>query len=251
MKHIFLFPLLGLIFMLPTTASRGQENKDLRLCINAGITYSNTIGKGTVDDSWINGYPPDCYTNSSAGKDFLMGKKFGIGLLKELNKIFSVGFDLNYEEKGCKIPITHLSYVAHINGSFQNISKEVDERSSIRLKYIVLPIKFEARHKMLYFQSGLYTGVLIDADDYGKINVDGQEFEFNRDKDSRYSRVDVGVLISTGVAVPISEKDILKFGLSGNWNLTGNESRGMIPGYKDDWYNQSFSFEIRFERIIK
>ena len=241
-RHIIIF-----LFVLIPIATYGQEsNKAIRFSINAGMTYSNTIGKGIVEDSWINGYPPDCYTNSSAGDDFIFGKKFGIGLIKDLNKTFSIGLDLNYEEKGCKIPITHLSYLINSNGSYELVQQEVDEKSNIKLKYLVLPFKLETRFKMFYLQYGIYGGILLDADDYGEI--DGIDFE--RDKDGRYSLLDLGVLVGLGTRIPLSDKNIVKIGVNGNWNITGNETRGMIPGYKYHWYNQSFNFEIKFERKI-
>ena len=227
--------------------SYGQENeKDLRFSINWGIMYSNTIGKGIVEDSWINGYPPDCYTNSSASDDFIVGKKFGIGLNKDLTKTFSIGVDLNYEEKGCKIPITHLSYLTSSNGSYELVEQDIDEKSNIRLKYLVLPLKLETRFKMIYFQSGIYCGILLDADEYGEING----IDFKNDPDSRYALMDIGVLVGLGARIPLTNKNIIKFGLNGNWNITGNDTRGMIPGYKYHWYNQSFNLEIKFERKL-
>lgn len=239
--------IIYLLLVLISISTYGQEsNKELRFSINAGMTYSNMIGKGIVEDSWINGYPPDCYTNSSASDLFILGKKFGIGLIKDLNKTFSIGLDLNYEEKGCKIPITHLSYLTSTNGSYELVEREVDEKSSIKLKYLTLPFKLETRFKTIYFQSGIYGGVLLDADDYGEI--DGIDFE--RDKDSRYSLLDLGVLVGLGARIPLSDKNIVKIGVNGNWNLTGTESRGMTPGYKYHWYNQSFNLEIKFERKI-
>lgn len=239
--------LINLLLVLISISTYGQEsNKEIRLSINTGITYSNMIGKGIVEESWINGYPPDCYTNSSASDVFKLGKKFGIGLIKDLNKTFSVGLDLNYEEKGCKIPITHLSYLTSSNGSYELVEQEVNEKSNIKLKYLTLPFILETRYKMIYLQSGIYGGILLDADDSGKIN--GVDYE--RDKDGRYSLLDLGVLIGLGTRIPISEKNIVKVGLNGNWNLTGNDSRGMTPGYKYHWYNQSFNFELKFERKI-
>lgn len=238
--------IIFLLVIISITTYGQESNKAIRFSINAGMTYSNTIGKGIVENSWINGYPPDCYTNSSASDDFIFGKKFGIGLIKDLNKTFSIGFDLNYEEKGCKIPITHLSYLISTNGSYELVEREVDEKSSIKLKYLVLPFKLETRFKTIYFQSGIYGGILLDADDYGKI--DGIDFE--RDKDGRYSLLDLGVLVGLGARIPLSDRNIVKIGVNGNWNITGNESRGMIPGYKYRWYNQSYNLEIKFERKI-
>jgi hypothetical protein len=244
--------LLGLIIILITSKAIGQvENECLRLNFNTGITCSNTIGKGIVDSSWINGYPPDCYTNSSASNDFIIGKKFGIGLSRVIDKIFSIGIDINYEEKGCKIPITHISYLINTNGTYKLVEQKIDEKSKIKLKYFVIPIKLETRFKFFYINSGIYTGLMFDSDDYGKLTINNQEIKFKRDNDGRYSLLDFGVLFGTGVSIPIAEKNNIKFGLTGNWNITGNDGRGMTPGYKYHWYNQSFNFEIRFERKIK
>ena len=118
------------------------------------MTCSNTIGEGIVEDSWINGYPPDCYTNSSASIDFILGKKFGIGFINDFNKTFSIGLDLNYEEKGCKIPITRLSYLTSSNGTYELVQKEVNEKSNIKLKYLVLPIEKSVNHVSLKLSEG-------------------------------------------------------------------------------------------------
>lgn len=214
-----------------------ESNRETWFSINAGISFSNTIGKGTVDESFLNGNPPDSYTNSSAGRNFIIGKKFGIGLIKDLNKKFSIGLDVNYEEKGCRIPISNIWY--------HGTSEAVDEHSNIKLKYIVLPLKLETRFKLIYIESGIYAGILLDADDYGTIN--GVRFE--RDKDSRYSLLDIGVLLGIGKRIPLSDNNTIQLGINGNWNITGNDGRSMTPGY-DHWYNQSFNLEVRFQRKI-
>lgn len=251
MKHFYiLIPLfLSLNFNLygqnnDEGKSSNEGSNDFRFRINAGMTLSNTIGKGTVEDSFINGYPPDCYTNSSAARHFIPGKKLGIGFMKDLNEKFSIGLDINYEEKGCRIPISFLSYRINTNGTSELIQQEVDEKSNIKLKYIVLPLKLETRLKKLFIESGIYSGILLDADDYGKIN--GVRFE--RDKDGRYSLLDIGVVIGLGKRIPLSAKSNLILAINGNWNLTGNDGRGMIPGYGYHWYNQSFSLDVRYER---
>ncbi len=235
------------VLVLISISSYGQENKkEMRFSINVGITYSNMFGKGIIKDSWIHGYPPDCYTNGSASDKFILGKKIGIGVTKELNKTFSIGLDLNYEEKGCIIPITNLSYSTGSNDSYKLVQKEVDENTNIKLKYLVIPLKLETIFKIFYLQSGIYTGILLDADDYGEI--DGVKFE--RDKDGRYSFFDLGLLVGFGTNISLSEKTFLRIGVNGNWNITGNDGRGMQPKYKHHWYNQSFNLEMKFERKI-
>lgn len=241
MKHLHIPLLLLLLTSIDlfgqnteTVSSEGY-NPTFRFTINTGVTLSNAIGKGTDKESNLNGYPPDCYTNGSAGTHFILGKKFGVGFIKDLNKKFSIGLDINYEEKGSRIPVSFIWYDGN--------PLAIDEKSNIRLKYIVLPLKLETRLKKMYLESGIYAGVLIDADDYGTING----IYFERDKDGRYSRMDIGVGVGIGKRIPLSSKSILKVGIKGNWNVTNNESRGMTPG-GEFWFNQSFNFEIRFER---
>lgn len=248
-SNIIILQFLILFFSI---GSYGQEiDNGLRLNFNLGPTYSNMIGKGIIENSWINGYPPDCYTNGSASDNFILGKKIGMGIIKDINKTFSFGIDLNYEEKGCRIPITYISYLTEINGSLERIRKYVNEKSNIKLKYLIIPMTLETKFKIFYIQTGFYSGILLDADDYGTIRIDNQELGFERDKDGRYFLFDIGILFGTGIIIPISDKNTLKFGVNGNWNVTGNDGRGMTPRYKYHWYNQSYNFEIRYERKIK
>lgn len=248
MKTFHILFLLFLLHFILTINLSGQNtaeiksfdegSSELRFCLNTGLTFSNAIGKGTDNVSFLNGYPPDCYTNSSAGTHFIFGKKFGIGFIKDLNQKFSIGLDINYEEKGCRIPVT---YIWH-----QGIAQAIDEKSNIRLKYIVLPIRLETRFKKMYLESGIYAGVLLDADDYGTVN----RIRFERDKDGRYSLIDVGVGVGVGKRIPLSAKSILKLGFTGNWNVTGNESRGMTPGSDHNWFNQNFNLQVNYETML-
>jgi hypothetical protein len=137
----------GLLIILISLNSFGQEpDKELKTNINTGFTYSNMIGKGIVNSSWINGYPPDCYTNYSASNDYITGLSFGVGILKDINKSFSYCFGLDYEEKGCKIPITHFSYLIESGGFHELVQQETNMKSNIRLKYLVIPAKMEGIH---------------------------------------------------------------------------------------------------------
>lgn len=245
MKRLILY--ISLLLVLFVVNAFGQDgNKCLFFGIHAGLNYSNIIGAGIVENSWINGYPPDCYTNSSASNDFTMGISFGAGMRKQFNKTYSLGFDLNYEEKGCKIPLTHLSYPLYENGIYTVIEQEISAKSNIKLKYLQVPVKIEKRFRKIYIQSGIYGGILMDADDYGKI----LGIYFERDKDSRYALLDVGVLVGFGIMLPVTTTDDIKIGLNGNWNLSGNDGRSMTPGYEHHWYNQCFNLEIRYEKKI-
>jgi|GEM_PF-2756062 len=242
--HLLIFLILVIssdVFGQNTQKNRpaNENNHAFRFTINTGVTFSNAFGKGTDKESNINGYPPDCYTNGSAGTHFILGKKIGIGFIKDLNDKFSIGLDINYEEKGSRIPVSFIWY--------EGKPQAIDEKSNIRLKYIALPLKLETRFKKMYVQSGIYAGVLLDADDYGTING----IYFERDKDSRYSRIDIGVGVGFGKRIPLSAKSILKLGINGNWSLIDNEARAMTPGDPQSWFNQSLNFEIRFERKIK
>jgi len=223
-----------------------SNNNGWRFGINLGITYSNTIGKGTVENSMIIGEPPDCYTNSSAASGFILGKKFGIGIVNSINKTFSLSLDVNYEEKGCKIPLTEISYLESIQGPYILNN----QKSNIRLKYISLPLKLETKFDWFYIKTGIYVGVLVDADDYGELRINDQKIKFERDKDGRYSKFDLGGIIGAGISIPLSKIDFLKFGLNGQWNILGNDPQYVSPEYWKHWYNQSFSLEIRFEREI-
>jgi len=219
-KKYYILPLI----LLCTLKSFSQDDfKDYKFGVNTGITYSNMIGDGIVKNSWINGIS---YVNNPASDKYIVGKKFGIELEKGVSKIFSWGVALNYEEKGCKIPIVG------------------NADANIRLRYLVIPATIESNFKYFYLQAGLYCGTLLIAKDYGTVLLNGKEYNYNGNFD-RYSLFDLGALFSIGINIPFENESVLKFGLKGNWNLNGVERRGMTPK-QDKFYNQSYCFEIRY-----
>lgn len=217
----------------------------IRLGINTGLTYSNMFGKGVSNETSVYYfYDGDGYSNRKAGKNFIPGFQGGVGINLDFNKTFSLGIDVNYEEKGCRIPISDVKYET------VNITVS-DEYAKKKLRYLVLPVKMEVRYKMLYANVGVYTGVLLDADDKVNLSLGDQEVVFNND--TRYSLIDFGATVGVGVSIPLSQKDFLKIGISGDWNLTGVDQRGMLDDISGriPYYNQSLKFGIRYERKVK
>lgn len=247
--------IIGIIFILVSVNLYSQNNNaKFGYSINVGLEYSNMIGNGINNDTRSINYPPNTKTYSDGTKNFTFGKKIGFGLVKDLNRDFLLAFDFNYEEKGCKVPIHSLTYSTSL-GVYETYNLSNEEMSYIKLKYLTIPVKIEKQIKHFYFQSGIYFGLILAASNHGDININNQVLDYKTDKKSSYSNEDVGVLFGSGILIPILKNNILKLGIVGNWSIIGSDRNltSYIPIEKDSnkIYNQSFIFEIRFEKQIK
>jgi hypothetical protein len=248
----------SLILLLVISGYAQETAKGLKLSCNAGCMLSNMIGKGCVDNAEVYGglsYYTH-YTNASAGRKFLAGYKFGLGIAFDFTQIISLDLDINYEEKGCLIPVNKIwlgkgSFDEH--GNYEEDYVSVKAFSKIRLRYFVVPIKTEIRYKMFYVAPGIYTAFLVDAQDYGAFHLKNQEIIINTKRTWKYSFLDFGVLLNIGIAVPLSLNDFLKIGIGGAWNITNIKKREgkRFDVVEASFYNQSYSLEVKYERKIK
>ncbi|MDR2980304.1 MAG: hypothetical protein LBV02_07705 [Bacteroidales bacterium] len=121
--------------------------KEIKLSINAGFHLSNMIGKGVQkgDNIFISAYStndsPDwyeCYGLYAGGYNGLLpGYKFGLGITFDMNTFFAWGFDLNFETKGCRIPIKEIitSYYTTITDPFFTSTLE-EKKKHCRIKFV-------------------------------------------------------------------------------------------------------------------
>lgn len=216
---------------------------------------SNMIGKGTLDYEQlsINRKSEGEYSahlNAYACDKFSPNYKFGMGMMFDIHDLFSIGFDVNYETKGYKMPIKPL-WISDI-GSYDGQYIDTDLTATIRIHYFVLPFNAEIHYKMFYFSAGIYTGVLLDSRYKIAFMYENQEFNINNKIRRGYALIDIGAHFNTGVLIPISQKDFLKIGVGGAWNIS-RTSKWML--YIDivppPFYSQVFSVELKYERKIK
>lgn len=225
--------------LLLSTCLHGQTRSEtLRWTINAGVTYSNATGD-VDNESFVDIDSKNIYTNGSAGKEFIVGKKLGLGISKDISQWLSFMADFNYEEKGSKIPITSYSYIKED----KRIQQKIDKKASLKLRYLILPLKVELRYKQLFLEGDLYGGFLLNAYDYGEINA----ICYKYDKSGLYTKFDGGITLGIGTRIKVSDKNRIKVGLGGSWNLPGNQSILAGSG-SSNFYNQTYSIDLKFER---
>ena len=245
-----------------------NSDKGIKLNINVGGHFSNMIGDVQKDDNLFlgihneNGYfmRYNAYNLNAGGYSGLLpGYKLGLGITFDITKNFAWGFDLNYQTKGCLIPMKELivSYYYITTYPVYTSSDEVKRfsasnfHSKIRLNYLVIPVKTEFKYKKFYCMQGIYIGVLLNAVNTTKFDYESQNFDLRYTPTSHYSRIDFGVFLNTGFCFPLSKRDFIKVGLVGEWNVSGIEGRGLLGGHYSFFSNQVLGIELKYEIKVK
>ena len=232
-----------------------NAEKGIKLNFNAGFHFSNMIGEGIEKSSYFHLHKKqfNSYTGEvgdAVCSKFLPGYKFGIGITFDKTKYFAWGFDLNFETKGCQIPIERICvYDDYEFISCDNTSSQL--LSTIRLNYLVLPVRFEFKYKKIYFMPGAYTGFLLKANETTKLDYENQHLDFRNDISYWYAPIDLGVFLNTGFCIPLSENNSIKIGLVGEWNVNGLRKRGLKGGVYRFYSNQVLGLELKYELKIK
>ncbi|MDR1757571.1 MAG: outer membrane beta-barrel protein [Bacteroidales bacterium] len=232
------------------------DTRGVYVTFNTGFSLSDMIDPGIQKQGSLNirlysdgKYPLSSSFQQRACARISPNYKLGVGMLFDITRLFALGFDINYEAKGCQIPLQTL----WIDDSNWSSPLNVDAMGTIRLHYLVLPFKTEIHYKMFYFSTGIYTGILLGENRIATVMYQDEKHKFIENVDFQhrnYSWIDFGVFFNTGVRVPLSAKDFLKIGVGGTWNVTGirriREGGSNLP-----YYNQVFTLELRYERKIK
>jgi hypothetical protein len=259
MKKIILF----FVLQLTVVSMYAQHtDKGIKLSCNAGFLYSNLLGGGTRSSSWIyareNPVAAESdlgYVDSPKGKEFIPGYKAGLGVIVDFTKAFALNIDINYEQKGSKIPISKVLYRSFQGGRAAfPLSESSDNYAKLILRQIVVPVKAELRYKMIYISPGLYMGMLLEARERGEIHIgDHHDVVVDNNYKEHCSFMDFGALMGVGVNIPLSQKQALKVGIGGAWSVTGNNAHqwGRVGVPIEPIYSQSFSLELKYEFKIK
>jgi hypothetical protein len=244
--------------------------KGIKLNINAGFYFSNMIGKDVQkDDNLFLGvhsedgylkYYDDYNLNAGGYKGLLPGYKFGFGITFDVTKYFACGVDLNFQTKGCLIPMKELIVSYYNTTTYPIYTSDIEVKrfpasnfhSKIKLNYIVIPIRAEFKYKKFYFTSGLYTGFLLNAVNTAKFDYEDRSFDLRYTLTGYYSPIDFGILLNTGFCFPFLEKHFIKIGLVGEWNINGIRNNRIHDGGRNSYFvNQVFGLELKYEIKIK
>jgi len=184
----------------------------------------------------------------------LPGYKFGLGITFDRTKNFAWGLDLNFETKGCRIPIREIIFSTfHYDDDYYReiVAAPSKLHSTIRLNYIVVPIRTEFKYKKVYVMQGIYTGFLLHAANNTKFDYENQYFDFYYNVSQFYALMDLGVFLNAGLCFPLSERNSIKIGLAGAWNVSGIDARNIDGGGYSFFNNQVFGLEVKYETKIK
>ena len=260
------------IFAQQQVSSKEARNaaKGMRLNINAGFHFSNMIGKSIQKDDnlFLNIHNENDHTiyydnyNLNAGGyiRLLPGYKFGLGITFDVTEYFACGFDLNFQTKGCLIPMKELIVSYYNTSTYPFYTSECEVKrfsaskfhSKIRLNYIVIPIKTEFKYKKFYCMPGIYTGFLINATNTTKFNFEEKQYNLRYNVSHHYSLIDFGILLNTGFCFPFLKRHFIRVGLFGEWNISGTKSRQLDGAGRYSFFcNQVFGLEFKYEIKIK
>ncbi|MFN8207325.1 MAG: hypothetical protein U0T82_07950 [Bacteroidales bacterium] len=247
MKHI---TITGLIILSVSFGNiQGQHRSGtIWYSMFAGASYSNMLGEGTRVEAILIDYPANPRLNAEAGEYFIWGKKGGFGLSFEFPHKTLISFDLGYEEKGCRIPLHQVSAYSPVE---QGVSGQLLDKRMFcneRIRYISIPLKAEKQFRYFYFQIGQYTAVRLSAKEYGTVQLNNEKFEYR--STGNYALLDLGMLLGTGLSLTLSKWYTLRVGVSGSWNVTGNNRRVLEDEPGSFFYNQSLQAEVRLLRRI-
>ena len=174
-----------------TNLSFGQEektNKDSKLGINGGISYSKFRGNDIIKES-----------NADIG--FL----FGISFEHYLNEKFSIKTNLNFESK-----------VISRDGIFFYDEYLQEAKTKASYKYLVIPIlaKYNfGNNKNFIVNAGPFLGFLL------KSTTKSSGFP-DSDFSDLYKKTDFGLSIGFGTKITLNEKSNLNIELRENLGLT-------------------------------
>jgi hypothetical protein len=253
-KTLFVLCVITLMTINISAQNVVQTGRGLRLSVNMGMLYSNMTGNGTQMSADVVAYRESTtgaytgYTNIKAGQRFLIGYKIGMGLGIDFNRTLSLNIDLNFEQKGFKVPIHAISYPPDNQSNYVILDKN-SCFSNFLMRYIILPIALEIRINRFYVAPGIYTGVFLEAIENGEISAGGNTIILNHHR-SQYALMDMGFLIHAGINVPLAERHALKVALGGAWGFSGANQGFSMPS-NVQFNNQSFSLDVKYSFKIK
>jgi hypothetical protein len=231
------------------SAAHGQHRSNtIWYSLYAGATYSNMLGEGTVDEAWLMDYPTRPRPNADAGRYFIWGKKGGVGVSYEFQQKTLISIDLGYEEKGSRIPLRQVSYFSAADPAITLHPLDNTEYCNERISCISIPIKAEKQFRHFYFQMGMYSAIRLRAAEYGTVRVNDERVDYRNSGNS--ALLDLGMLLGAGLSFPLSDFYSLRVGISGAWNVTGNNQRAIAGAPTGYFYGQSLQSEIRLLRRI-
>ena len=186
MKRIFFLTIL----ILSAITSNAQSKS--KLGVNGGLTYTSLRGNELVKLD-----PKFSYVT-------------GVSFEYEFGKNISLGFNLNYENKGAKE--NGFYQLTNQNGT----SEVIQSDTVIDYNYLVLPIYINyyfGTKNDFYVNGGFFTGYLLNA------SLSSKKFDNKTDISDSYKKMDAGLQFGLGKKFSLNDKNELKIEIRENLGL--------------------------------
>lgn len=236
--------LLSIPFLLTNLTFAQETKKGLKLSLKGGLTLANQYGKDAESVTFLNGDSPETfYANHPASKNLKSGINIGSLVEYRFNKRFSLGFGVNYIQKGSKIDAD-----SHWNSETQ----EYENVNGI-IKWIQnywtfdFPLKLYSPLKQNEFHilGGFTFGHLSNSKEKGDIEIYGNDYEYTNGRGA--NKNEPGFLLGFGYNYLLPNKNnSLTFEFI--WNRSFGISYGddLIPT-SQKYYNQTFNLCIGYQ----
>ncbi len=245
MKKPFLTLILTLTLMNFTFAQ--EIERGFELSFKGGLTLANQYGKDADSETFLNGNYPYFGVNHPASEKLKSGINIGSLIEYRFNRKLSLGFGVNYIQKG-----SNINAVSHWNSENQEY-ESVDGTIKWIQNYwtIDLPLKiyFPLKRNEFNLLGGLTFGHLINSEEKGNIEISGNEYEYTNDRGANKS--EQGFLLGVGYNYILpNKKNHLTFEFI--WNRSFGKSYGddLIPN-SQKYYNQTFNLSIGYKFDFK
>jgi len=238
---VFSFFLINFVFS--QEIKRGFE-----LSFKGGLTLANQYGKDTDSETFLNGDSPEnFYANHPASDKLKSGINIGSLIEYRFNRKISLGFGVNYIQKGSKI--NTVSHWNSENQEFENVDGTVKWIQNYWTIDLPIKIYFPLKQNEFNLLGGLTFGHLINSKEKGNIDISGNDYEYTNDRGANKS--ELGFLLGVGYNYLLpNEKNhlIIEF----IWNRSFGKSYGddLIPS-SQKYYNQTFNLSVGYKFDFK
>jgi opacity protein-like surface antigen len=233
------------ILLLSSGRILSQEvNNGLSISFKGGLTLANQYGKDTESETILNGNPPESFwANQPASNKLKSGINIGSLLEYRFNNRYSLGFGINYIEKGSKINADR--HWNRTTQSYESVNGAVNWIQNYWTADLPLKLYIPAKQNEFNLLGGFTFGHLSNSIENGDIEISGNDYEYTRDRTT--NKNEIGFLLGCGYNYLIPNKNS-NLTIEFIWNRSIIKSIGadLIPS-PQKYYNQTFNISLGYK----
>lgn len=239
-KKLTILLTLTLFTVLSLFAQKATNGTEISF--KSGLTLANQCRKHADSETFLNGRSAEeFYASNIASTKLKSGINVGVLVESFSNKRRSLGFGINYIQKGCRInAVKHWNYESD---SFENVSGDINWVQNYWT--IDLPFKFyfPLKGNEIHLLGGLTFGLLNNSVEKGNVKISGVEYDYTNDRG--VNNTELGVLFGTGFNYLLPNQNFMTFELIWNRSVI-SPGRETVP-LRQFYYNQTFNFIIGYK----